>query len=92
MRPPNIPLITVLSVLLMLSCLLGSVAGLGPRQHRGARKDVRGNTFTEARNPMGNALADGYGPPPPYYTGEPVAPTDLTSCEYYALTQGPPQI
>ncbi|KAF5644283.1 extracellular alpha-1 4-glucan glucosidase [Fusarium tjaetaba] len=79
MRPPNIPLFTVLSVLLMLSCLLGSAAGLGPQQHRGARKDVRGNTFIEARNPLGNALADGYGPPPPYYTGEPVAPTDLTS-------------
>ncbi|KAF5595360.1 MUC1-extracellular alpha-1 4-glucan glucosidase [Fusarium pseudoanthophilum] len=77
MRPPNIPLFTVLSVLLMLSCLLGSAAGLSPRQHRGARKDVRSNTFIEARNPLGNALADGYGPPPPYYTGEPVAP--LTS-------------
>nr|RBQ94819.1 hypothetical protein FVER53263_20957 [Fusarium verticillioides] len=85
MRPPNIPLITVLSVLLMLSCLLGSVAGLGPRQHRGARKDVRGNTFIEARNPLGNALADGYGPPPPYNTGEPVAPTDLTS--YHTLEE-----
>ncbi|QGI96791.1 hypothetical protein CEK26_009860 [Fusarium fujikuroi] len=79
MRPPNIPLITVLSVLLLLSCLLGSATGLGPQQHRGARKDVRGNNLIEARNPLGKALADGYGPPPPYYTGEPVAPTDLTS-------------
>ncbi|KAG5808911.1 hypothetical protein H9Q71_006623 [Fusarium xylarioides] len=79
MRPPNIPLITVLSVLLLLSCLLSSATGLGPQQHRGARKDVRGNTFIEARNPLGNALADGYGPPPPYYTGQPVGPTDLTS-------------
>ncbi|KAF4442438.1 MUC1-Extracellular alpha-14-glucan glucosidase [Fusarium acutatum] len=79
MRPPNIPLITILSVLLLLSCLLSSATGLGPQQHRGARNDVRGNTFIEARNPLGNALADGYGPPPPYYTGEPVTPTDLTS-------------
>ncbi|KAI1049922.1 hypothetical protein LB506_001519 [Fusarium annulatum] len=79
MRPPNIPLITVLSVLLLLSCLLGSATGLGSQQHRGARKDVRGNNLIEARNPLGKALADGYGPPPPYYTGEPVAPTDLTS-------------
>ncbi|PNP60731.1 hypothetical protein FNYG_14491 [Fusarium nygamai] len=79
MRPPNIPLITVLSVLLVLSCFLGNTTGLGPQQHRGARKDVRGNTFIEARNPLGNVLADGYGPPPPYYTGGPVAPTDLTS-------------
>ncbi|KAF5722594.1 MUC1-extracellular alpha-1 4-glucan glucosidase [Fusarium mundagurra] len=79
MRPPNIPLITVLSVLLLLSCVLSRAAGLGPQQHRGARKDVRGNTFIEARNPLGDALADGYGPPPPYYTGQSVAPTDLTS-------------
>ncbi|KAF5641981.1 extracellular alpha-1,4-glucan glucosidase [Fusarium sp. NRRL 25303] len=79
MRQPNIPLITVLSVLLLLSCLLGSTTGLGPQQHRGAHKDVRGNNLIEARNPLGKALTDGYGPPPPYYTGEPVAPTDLTS-------------
>ncbi|KAF5686767.1 MUC1-extracellular alpha-1,4-glucan glucosidase [Fusarium circinatum] len=79
MRPPNIPLIAVLSVLLLLSCHLSSATGLGPQQHRNARKDVRGNNFIEARNPLGSALADGYGPPPPYYTGEPVAPTDLTS-------------
>ncbi|KAF4500305.1 MUC1-Extracellular alpha-1,4-glucan glucosidase [Fusarium agapanthi] len=79
MRPPNIPLIAVLSVLLLLSCLLSSATGLGPQQHRGTRKDMRGNNFIEARNPLGNALADGYGPPPPYYTGEPVAPTYLTS-------------
>lgn len=86
MRPPNIPLITVLSVFLLLSCLLSSATGLGPQQHRGARKDVRGNNLIEARNPLGKALADGYGPPPPYYTGEPVAQTDLTSRKYYALT------
>ncbi|ENH61743.1 hypothetical protein FOC1_g10014694 [Fusarium oxysporum f. sp. cubense race 1] len=79
MRPPNIPLIAVLSVLLLLSCLLSSVTGLGPQQHRGARKDVRGNNFIEASKPLGNALADGYGPPPPYYTAEPLAPTDSTS-------------
>ncbi|KAG7412352.1 hypothetical protein Forpe1208_v008948 [Fusarium oxysporum f. sp. rapae] len=79
MRPPNIPLIAVLSVLLLLSCLLSSATGLGPQQYWGAPKDVRGNSFIEARNPFGNALADGYGPPPPYYTGEPIAPTDLTS-------------
>ncbi|EXA40553.1 hypothetical protein FOQG_01504 [Fusarium oxysporum f. sp. raphani 54005] len=79
MRPPNIPLIAVLSVLLLLSCLLSSVTGLGPQQHRGARKDVRGNNFIEASKPLGNALADGYGPPPPYYTAEPLTPTDSTS-------------
>ncbi|KAL5587579.1 hypothetical protein FOVSG1_012715 [Fusarium oxysporum f. sp. vasinfectum] len=79
MRPPNIPLIAVLSVLLLLSYLLSSATGLGPQQHRGARKDVRGNNFIEARKPLGNALADGYGPPPPYYTAEPLAPTDSTS-------------
>ncbi|KAF4949459.1 hypothetical protein FGADI_8911 [Fusarium gaditjirri] len=77
MRPPNIPLIAVLSVLLLLSCLLSSATGLGPQQYWGARKDVRDNDFIEARNPLGNTLADGYGPPPPYYTEEPLAPTDL---------------
>ncbi|KAF5638703.1 extracellular alpha-1 4-glucan glucosidase [Fusarium sp. NRRL 52700] len=79
MRSPNIPSTTVLSVLLLLSCLLSSAAGLDPQQHGGAHKGVRGNNFIEARNPSGNALADGYGPPPPYYTGEPVASTDLNS-------------
>lgn len=82
MRPPNIPLIAVLSVLLLLSCLLSSATGLGPQQHRGARKDVRGNNFIEASKPLGNALADGYGLPPPYYTAEPLAPTDSTSRKY----------
>ncbi|KAF4457284.1 putative MUC1-Extracellular alpha-1,4-glucan glucosidase [Fusarium austroafricanum] len=79
MRPPNIPLITTLSVVLLLSCVLSSAMGLAPQQHPEAHRVVRRNSFIKARQPYGNALADDYGPPPPYYTGEPGFPTELTS-------------
>ncbi|CEI60677.1 unnamed protein product [Fusarium venenatum] len=74
MRPPKISLVTVLSVFLLLSCLLGSAAA-SPRQQRPSRhRVVRSNRFVEARQPN-----DDYGPPPQYYTGEPAIPTEMTS-------------
>ncbi|KAM0507958.1 hypothetical protein ACHAP8_000163 [Fusarium lateritium] len=74
MRPPKISLVTVLSVLLLLNCLLASAAG-SPRQQRPSRhRVVRSNRFIEARQPN-----DDYGPPPQYYTGEPDIPTEMTS-------------
>ncbi|KAF4995709.1 hypothetical protein FGRMN_4955 [Fusarium graminum] len=54
-------------------------------QLSGEHQLVRRNGFIEARRPGGEATAHGYGPPPPYYTVEPVFPTDITS--YSTLTE-----
>jgi hypothetical protein len=78
MKVPKISLVAALSVFLLLSCLLGNVAGLAWRQHPGRYRVVRGNRLIEARQLDGEP-DDGYGPPPPYYTGEPVVPVDTTS-------------
>ncbi|KAI1069551.1 hypothetical protein LB507_008287 [Fusarium sp. FIESC RH6] len=78
MRAPKISLAAALSVFLLLSCLLGNVAGLARRQHPGRYRVVRGNHLVEARQLDGEPDND-YGPPPPYYTGEPVVPVDTTS-------------
>ena len=78
MRAPKISLAAALSVFLLLSCLLGNVAGLARRQHPGRYRVVRGNHLVEARQLDGEPDND-HGPPPPYYTGEPVVPVDTTS-------------
>ncbi|KAJ4140033.1 hypothetical protein NW768_001385 [Fusarium equiseti] len=78
MRAPKVSLVAVLSVFLLLSCLLGNVAGLARRQHPGRYLVVRGNRLVEARRLDGETDND-YGPPLPYYTGEPVVPVDTTS-------------
>ncbi|KAF4339420.1 extracellular alpha-1 4-glucan glucosidase [Fusarium beomiforme] len=79
MRPPNIPVVAALSAFPLLSCLLSSVSGLVHQQCPGPCKVVRSNNLIEARKAMGHVLADGYGPPPLYYTEESMAPTDMTS-------------
>ncbi|RGP67846.1 muc1-extracellular alpha-1,4-glucan glucosidase [Fusarium sporotrichioides] len=84
MRPPKISLVTVLSVFLLLSCLLGSAAGSAGQQRPGRHRVVRSNRFIEARQPDGESN-DGDGPPPPYYTGEPAVPIEMTS---YSTSEG----
>ncbi|CAG7560712.1 unnamed protein product [Fusarium equiseti] len=78
MKAPKISLVAALSVFLLLSCLLSNVAGLALRQHPDRYRVVRGNRLIEAHQLDGEP-DDGYGPPPPYYTGEPVVPVDTTS-------------
>ncbi|KAF5024122.1 hypothetical protein F66182_3808 [Fusarium sp. NRRL 66182] len=75
MRPPNIHLVGILLTFLLLSCLFGIATGFGRQQHPGDRRDG----FIKARKPDGDEPAHAYGSPPPYYTGEPVLPTDLSS-------------
>ncbi|KAL4723997.1 hypothetical protein ACLX1H_008601 [Fusarium chlamydosporum] len=90
MRPPKISLVTALSVFLLFSCLLGSATGLVRQQHPGRPRVVRGNHFIEARQPDGEP-AYGYGPPPPYYTGEPAIPSETalySTLEEAATTTG----
>ncbi|KAG8671367.1 hypothetical protein FPOAC2_04703 [Fusarium poae] len=74
MRPPKISLITILSVFLLFSCLLGSAAGSSRQQRQGRHRVLRSDRFMEARQP-----SDDYGPPPQYYTGEPAIPSEMTS-------------
>ncbi|KAJ4133143.1 hypothetical protein NW754_015954 [Fusarium falciforme] len=69
MRPPNIPLLGLLPIVLILICLSGGSAQLIRRQHPNV---VRKDNFIEAREPSDvDATGFGYGPPPPYYTGAP---------------------
>ncbi|KAF4963219.1 hypothetical protein FSARC_8754 [Fusarium sarcochroum] len=79
MRPPNIHSVVTLAIFLLFSCLLGSATGLPRQQYSGGLKVVRRDDFIEARQPVGDGPTDYYGPPPPYYTGEPVISTDLSS-------------
>ncbi|RGP77911.1 muc1-extracellular alpha-1,4-glucan glucosidase [Fusarium longipes] len=74
MRPPKTSLVAVLSVFLLLSCLVGSVAGFARQQRPGRFQVVRSDRFIEARQPD-----DDYGPPPPYYTVEPAVRASMAS-------------
>lgn len=80
MRPPNIPLLGLLPMVLILICLSGGSAQFGRRQHPNV---VRKDNFIEAREPsFGDATGFGYGPPPPYYTEEPVTSVESEIGEY----------
>ncbi|KAJ4316907.1 hypothetical protein N0V84_007631 [Fusarium piperis] len=70
MRPPKIPLLGLLPIVLILICLSGGSAQLGRQQNPNV---VRKDNFIEAREAnYGDATGFGYGPPPPYYTKAPV--------------------
>ncbi|KAM6523695.1 hypothetical protein FSOLCH5_004309 [Fusarium solani] len=75
MRPPNIPLLGLLPIVLILICLSGGSAQLIRRQHPNI---VRKDNFIVAREPTGF----GYGPPPPYYTGAPATSAESEIREY----------
>ncbi|KAJ4194151.1 hypothetical protein NW755_002912 [Fusarium falciforme] len=80
MRPPNIPLLGLLPIVLILICLSGGSAQLIRRQHPNV---VRKDNFIEAREPSDvDATGFGYGPPPPYYTGAPATSAESKIREY----------